>query len=158
MNRKQHAIDIIFVLSLFCVFAVLALFVVVLGANVYKGISVDMTQNYDARTSVAYLSEKIRQNDMQGGISIGTIDGADALVLKQEADGQTYETWVYVKDGWLSEVTIASGTDVTQIAGEHVMELSTMDISMDGKLFDISVEDMSGNRYTGTLYGKTDGM
>lgn len=158
MNRKQHAIDIIFVLSLFCVFAVLALFVVVLGANVYKGISVDMTKNYDTRTSVAYLSEKIRQNDMQGGISIGTVDGADALVLKQEADGQTYETWVYVKDGWLSEVTIASGTDITQVAGEHVMELAYMDISMDGKLFDISVEDMSGNRYTGTLYGKTDGM
>lgn len=158
MDKKQHTIDIIFVLSLFCAFAVLALFVVVLGANVYKGISADMTRNFDARTSVAYLSEKIRQNDVQGGISVENVNGADALVLRREADGKTYETWVYVQDGWLSEVTVAQGTDVAQVGGEPVMELASMEISRNGKLFSIGVEDMSGNRYTGTVYGKADGV
>jgi len=158
MDKKQHTIDIIFVLSLFCAFAVLALFVVVLGANVYKGISADMTRNFDARTSVAYLSEKIRQNDVQGGISVENVNGADALVLRREADGKTYETWVYVQDGWLSEVTVAQGTDVAQVGGEPVMELSSMEISQNGKLFSIGVEDTSGNRYTGTVYGKADGV
>ncbi len=157
MDRKQHAIDIIFVLSLFCVFAVLALFVVVLGANVYKGISEDMTKNFDARTSVAYLSEKIRQNDVLGGISVRDAGGMDALVLSQNAGGEVYETWVYVQDGWLREVTVSAGTDAIQMGGERVMELADMQIEQKDGLFDIEVEDVSGNRYTGMVYAKTDG-
>lgn len=157
MDRKQHAIDIIFVLSLFCVFAVLALLVVVLGANVYKGISEDMTKNFDARTSVAYLSEKIRQNDVMGGISVRDANGTDALVLSREAEGKIYETWVYVQDGWLREVTVSAGTDAMNMGAERVMELANMEIEQDDGLFDIEVEDVSGNRYTGAIYAKTGG-
>lgn len=157
MNKKQHAIDIIFVLSLFCAFAVLALFVVVLGANVYKGISADMTRNYDARTSLAYMSEKIRQNDVEGGVFVGDVNGSKALVLKQETGGQAYETWVYVEDGWLSEVTVAAGTDVSEIAAQPLSELAQMDVTLSNGIFDISVEDKAGNRYESAVYGKAGG-
>ena len=54
MDRKQHTIDIVFALSLFCVFAVLSLFVVVMGANVYRGISSEMTAGYHMRSSLVY--------------------------------------------------------------------------------------------------------
>ena len=56
MDRKQHTIDIVFALSLFCVFAVLSLFVVVMGANVYRGISSEMTAGYHMRSSLVYMT------------------------------------------------------------------------------------------------------
>ena len=63
MKRSRHATDLIFVLSLFCLFTVLSLFVVIQGADVYQGISREMSANYSARGTVAYLTEKVRQND-----------------------------------------------------------------------------------------------
>ena len=46
MKRSRHATDLIFVLSLFCLFTVLSLFVVIQGADVYQGISREMSANY----------------------------------------------------------------------------------------------------------------
>ena len=61
VKRSRHATDLIFVLSLFCLFTVLSLFVVIQGADVYQGISREMSANYSARGTVAYLTEKVRR-------------------------------------------------------------------------------------------------
>ena len=51
MNRfrtqKDHVVDFLFTLALFCVFAASALTVVVTGANVYRQTVRRMDQNYD---------------------------------------------------------------------------------------------------------------
>lgn len=146
MKKKQHVTDIIFILSLFCAFAVMALFVVVLGANVYKGISADMTANYNARTSVAYLSEKVRQNDVAGGVGVRTLGENNALVLVQDVEGATYETWIYVADGVLREVTVAAGTQVQTGDGQEIMELERLAFHRDnGSLIGIEAIDTDGN-------------
>lgn len=146
MEKKQHVTDIVFILSLFCVFAVMALFVVVLGANVYQGISADMAANYNARTSIAYLGEKVRQNDVAGGVDLREVDGGDALVLVQQVEGREYETWIYVSDGMLREVTVAAGTQVHAGDGQEIMELNTLVLGReDGNLIGMEATDADGN-------------
>ncbi len=146
MKKKQHVTDIIFILSLFCAFAVTALFVVVLGANVYKGISADMTTNYNARTSVVYVSEKVRQNDMAGDIGVRALGDSDALVLVQDVRGAKYETWIYAADGALREVTVASGTQVRAGDGQEIMELDQLVLRQENEsLIGIVATDTNGN-------------
>ena len=92
VKRSRHATDLIFVLSLFCLFTVLSLFVVIQGADVYQGISREMSANYSARGTVAYLTEKVRQNDRENGVAVKEIGGEPALVFSEEIGGEVYET------------------------------------------------------------------
>ena len=141
MYGKRHITDIIFVLSLFCVFAVLALFVVVLGANVYQGISADMTDNYSARSSVSYLTEKIRQNDAVNEISVQSIGGNDALVL---SDGK-YATWIYAWDGKLMETTVNEGAAVSPGDGQDIMDAADAEFEYRDGSVQIRTTDAQGN-------------
>ncbi|HBU11847.1 MAG TPA: DUF4860 domain-containing protein [Clostridiales bacterium] len=147
-RRDQHIIDVVFVLSLFCVFAVLALFVVVLGANAYKGISGAMTENYNVRSSLTYLTEKIRQGDAYGDILISELAGGDALVLTQEIEEETYETWIYLYEGKLTEMFIRQGTEFVPEFGQAIMDLSGFKIAaLDGRLFRVTAVDVDGVEY-----------
>lgn len=150
---QQHVTDIVFVLSLFCVFAVLALFVVVLGANVYRNIAGDMDVNYNMRTSIAYLSEKVRQNDSAGSVEIRDVGGNDALVLTQQAADDSYETWIYAQGKKLREVTVAAGKKITPGDGQEIMDLSRLQLrKTDEGLIRMEITDMQGNTFESAVF------
>ena len=102
--QKGHVVDFLFTLALFCVFAASALMVVVIGANVYRQTVRGMDSNYDSRTSLTYLTEKVRQNDAANAVTIRSVGDSPALVLSQQAGERIYETWIYVYDGYLREL------------------------------------------------------
>lgn len=131
MRRKyghRHMIDIIFTLALFCVFAASALLVVLIGANVYQNTTSLMDQNFDTRTSLTYVSTKIRQNDTAGGVSIGELGGVKALVLTQEIDGESYNTWIYHYDGALWEIFAAKDSAAAPADGQKIMDVASFDM------------------------------
>lgn len=137
MNQERHFIvDILFVLALFGVFTVSALMLVTIGSEVYRHTVEDMGSNFESRTAVAYITEKIRQNDnvitdssnnTTQNISISTLAGEPALMLSQVIDGETYCTYLYLHDGYLKELFMRSGSylgDNTLAAGQNIMELT----------------------------------
>ena len=69
-QEKHFIVDILFVLALFGVFAVSALSLVTIGADVYQHTVEDMSVNYDSRTAVSYIMEKVRQSDTADSISL----------------------------------------------------------------------------------------
>lgn len=145
MERKTHYTDLLFTLTLFGIFAITALIVVMFGANVYQKTSADMDVNFTARTSVAYLSEKIRQNDTASNISVRTVDGMDALVLTQPLDDLDLETWIFCDGTNLREITIYAGKFVSLQDGEAILDLSSMSIEETEKgLLQFRLRDMSG--------------
>lgn len=134
-QEKRFVVDILFVLALFGLFTISALMLVTIGSEVYRHTMDDMSTNYETRTSVAYITEKIRQNDYitdssdgeSGNISISTLDGEPALVLSQSINNETYCTYLYLHDGYLKELFMKSGSflgDNTLAAGQNIMELS----------------------------------
>ena len=60
-QEKHFIVDILFVLALFGVFAVSALALVTIGADVYQHTVEDMGVNYESRTAVSYIMEKVRK-------------------------------------------------------------------------------------------------
>lgn len=62
-NDSHHVVDILFVLALLCVFAVSAMILIILGANIYKVTVSHMNDNFSSRTSYAYIVQKIRQHE-----------------------------------------------------------------------------------------------
>ncbi len=139
MHQERHFIvDVLFVLALFGVFAVSALVVVTIGADVYRHTMQDMSHNYSSRTAMAYVTEKIRQSDsmLEDGASavrLTELSGRPALALTSEQDGERFCTLLYYHEGYLKELYMREsanlGGDMLD-AGEDILELSALEYKM----------------------------
>lgn len=122
MNRKKHSIDVVFVLVLFCTFAVSVLMVLMVGASSYNHVTDRMARNYEDRTGAGYIAEKVRHADTAGGISTGSFQGIPALVLEQDIEGKPYATYIYYYDGCIRELFTEKGNVLPPEAGEKIID------------------------------------
>ena len=69
-RQQRHIIDVLFVLALFGIFALSAIFLITIGADIYGKTMNNMERNFDARTALAYITEKVRQSDFPNRIDV----------------------------------------------------------------------------------------
>jgi hypothetical protein len=143
-----------FTITLLGVFALAALFVAVMGAQVYAHSAEKMQANFDTRTSLVYIAEKVRQCPGEN-FDVKQVDGLDALVLTERHKGQDYESWIYVYDEKMYELFIKSGDAVSPGDGQAIMDLKSMQIDTDGRLLSITVENPAGDSDSLTLSRRT---
>ena len=154
MGRKKHTINILFAIVLFGVFALTAVFTAVLGVKVYANSAEKMQANFDTRTSLVYLSEKIRTNP-EDNYSISEVDGNTALVLASEIGGVVYESWIFVRNDRLCEIMVIQGEKVLPSTAQQIMDLKSFDAVLKDGGIELSVETVGGDRNTTFLYGRT---
>ncbi len=146
-SQNRHVIDFIFPLAVFFVFAASSFAVLVLSANIYNTQTKESNSNYVARTSLAYVNEKIRQNDEGGGMSIQSVDGRDCLVLAGNSDGIAYTTYIYEYDGSLKELFIRDGVSASLKSGKDIMELESFQMEeIEEGLFRFVFTDKDGRK------------
>ena len=146
-TQKKHVVDLLFPMALFFVFAISALTVILLATNIYQRTTQSSSLNYTSGTSLAYISEKIRQNDVADGVSLGMFDGHDSLILRQTYEGSVYHTYIYVDDGNLKELFIKDGVDASASAGTSIMPVSSFQMQelKDG-LYQFTCIDANGTK------------
>lgn len=144
-TEKKHMVDFLFPIALFFVFAFSALTVILLATNIYREATESSSLNYTAGTSLSYIGEKIRQNDQSDAVSIGSIDGCESLILKQNRNGENYLTYIYVNQGNLSELFVKEGVTALASAGTVIMPVTdfTMEQRSDG-LYAFTCTDTKG--------------
>lgn len=153
-QKNRHMVDILFVIALFCVFAVSALMLVMIGSNVYKKTVHNMDQNYNTRTSFAYITEKIRQFDSQDAISVGSLEGTDALILTTTANDTIYNTYIYRYDGYLKELFVKSDAAISLESGQNILPISDFTLlAINEHLYQFTLT--SENNITYDLYVST---
>lgn len=152
MKRNTHIVDIIFILSLFCIFTASALLVVLMGADVYQGITKDMDYNYSSRSSISYVTEKIRQHDSEGQVFVGNLEGEPALILTQNYNNEIYETWIYRDGNHLKEIMVAAGTPVNSGDGQELMEVSDFQLEAADQSIRIAAADEEGKWSESLVY------
>jgi hypothetical protein len=142
-----------FTVTLLGVFALAAIFVAVMGASVYQGSAQKLQANFDTRTSLVYIAEKVRQSpqDTAGGYEVRQLNGQDALVLTEGLDKRVFETWIFVRDGKLHEVMVEAGTDVSDSEGQTIMDLKSLTFEDAGNTLTITVINNSDDEESLTL-------
>ena len=128
-QKSRHMIDILFTLALFGVFAICALMVVMMGAEVYRKGVQDMQNNFDTRTSLSYIATKLRRGDTEGAVSTPKLNGEDALMIEENIDGIKYATWIYCYDGKLREVFTLKELMPNLTDGQPIMEIDSVEFS-----------------------------
>ncbi|MGN0402004.1 MAG: DUF4860 domain-containing protein [Acetatifactor sp.] len=134
-QERDFIVDVLFVLALFGVFTISALALVSIGANVYQNTVNDMGRNYDSRTAIAYITEKVRKadsllSDGSNAVSLGTLEEQPALVLREELDGVRYCTYLYLHEGRLKELYMREDSYLGKhmlAAGQDIMELKSLE-------------------------------
>lgn len=124
-DSKRHTIDVLFVITLFAVFAMSIMTLTGIGASVYEKIQASMSENYDSRTAFSYISNKLRQSDTNGNISLGNYGGTDAVIISEEIDNVTYCTYLYCYDGYLKELFTRAGQEFDLEYGTNILELDS---------------------------------
>lgn len=125
-KTNRHMIDILFVISLFCIFALSAIFLISIGAGIYEKTVMHMEENFSGRTAFAYVTEKIRQADSAGAVEVGEFAGNPALILSQSMEGSDYVTYLYEDEGFLKELFMPKGTSLRlgPEAGQEILAVS----------------------------------
>lgn len=148
-TKQQHMIDILFLLSLFCVFAISSVILIIFGADIYQKTVSQMNNNYTTRTSIAYLTEKIRQSDSADSIVISQCEGTDILMLTTDIDDATYATSLYEYNGYLYELFSRTDIELPLDAGQPVMEINNLCFKMhNDNLLEISFYDADSILHT----------
>jgi hypothetical protein len=146
-------IDILFVLSLFSLFAISSVVLILFGADIYKKTVSSMDSNYASRTSVAYITEKIRQSDIYDSIYIDNSLGYERLMMTQEINGLTYATSLYEYDGYLYELFSRTDIELPIDAGQQVIAIENLDFNfITDSLLSISYTDESKTPETIYVY------
>lgn len=166
-KRNKSIIDFLFVLALFGAFAVSALFVLFFGSKIYKSTTSDMQANFEKRTALSYVTEKVRSHDYNGGADVGDfdmndLDGDEHAVLKlyQNVGNKRYVTYMFVADGYLKEFTASEDYDFDYESGTEILPVTEFKVSKEGDaLYKFNVVDERGERtqFFVTLYSAADG-
>lgn len=150
--RSRHVIDLIFPISLFFVFAVSALSVLILAGNIYASTSSRLRVNDENRTALSYIAEKIRQNDSGGAIDITLVDNTECLAISAVYHEVSCTTYIYVYDGMLKELFINDGIPVNLKSGRDIMELASLSVeALEDHLFHFTAVDSQGTESTLTV-------
>ena len=145
MNRRpaKTRMSGVFVLLLTAVFAACVLMVLLTGAGVYRRLAERDRETADRRTAVQYVATKVRHADVLDAVSVEDFDGVDALVLREDYDGDVYLTRVYCYDGWLRELFAAAETELTPADGEKVLAAEALELTLEnGVLTAVTAEDV----------------
>jgi len=101
---RGQRIDTVFVLIIFCVFAISVLMVLMLGANTYSSVTEMSREEHSERTVLSYIWTKVRNNDDGGNIYVSDFKGVPALCIGEDIGGIRFNTLIYHYEGWVYEL------------------------------------------------------
>lgn len=143
---NRHIIDLVFPIAVFFVFAASSLAVLMLSANLYRSQTRQADGNFTTRTSLAYVNEKIRQNDENGSICIQTIEDEQCLVLAGNIDGIPCTTYIFASEGTLKELFIRNDVPLHLKDARAIMSVNDFTMEeIDANLFRFTSSDPDGN-------------
>ena len=105
----------------------LLLLLLLSAAEVYQSSVEGTEENYQLRTTMSYLTTKLRQHDSNDQISTGTIAGLPAVCLKDTISEKDYTTYIYLEDGELKELFAASDLQADPMMGTSLTSMDSFD-------------------------------
>jgi hypothetical protein len=143
-----------FSITLLGLFALLSLSVAAMGSNVYAHNADKMESNFDTRTSLIYMAQKVRQTPADD-FYVDQVGNEDALVLRETYYGKQFESWIFYYNGGLQEVMVSEGENVVPSRGQKIMDLEGMKIKQTDVSITITVKNQNGKDISITLAGRT---
>ena len=118
-SRLQKAAPV-FAMLLFGLLLACVLGLVQLGSGLYKALAQGQQSNDAARSSLSYLSTRVRSGDRLGALRLGEGPEGVALILTESAEEGGYETRIYLYQGNLMEDYAPAGSPLAPSEAQPV--------------------------------------
>lgn len=145
MRERGSSANGMLVFLIYGMFALFSLFLVVIGARVYRGLTAAGNENTEIRSAFSYVANKVRLGGGQAGaVRVEEKNGITVLSLRESYEDTEYETVIYYYDGALREYFAPAGQDFMPEAGERIAKAADFQIEEDGAgqlLFTLVDED-----------------
>lgn len=156
--RRQGGAGTIAALLLCCVFGVAALLSLTAGAGIYRQVAQRTEDAGERRVGLTYLAAKVRGFDEAGKVLAGAFGDGDAVYLLQDIDGLTYETILYVHDGWLKELLCERGWELEPEDGQAITPARGLEAALTEEgLLRLAYTGGDGRTETAVLYVRSGG-
>lgn len=156
--RRQSGAGALAALALTCVFGATMLLSLAAGAGIYRRVADRVEQSSGDRVSLSYLTAKLHAYDQAQAVETGRFGGGDAIYLYQDLDGLTYETILYVYDGYLMEMLCERGWEQDPEFGETVSPAQALQISQPAPgLLRLALTGQDGRTQTTDVYVRSVG-
>lgn len=152
------SIDILFSLTLFAVFAMAVLMVLLSGGQIYQNVVNDINIQFESRTSISYITTKLHRCDSKDSVRVDSFGDSNALFLSETLeDGNTYETIIYLFEGDVKELFVEKGKRLPPSSGMTILPVEAITFSMkNNDLIIIDYETIEGS-YTSYVYLRVNG-
>ncbi len=132
-ERRNASAQTVCILTIFLIFSVASLLLVLSSVDAYDKVSDISTNNSQLRATLSYISNKIKVNDSNGGIRITEHDGVEVLEISEMIDGYEYMTLLYWYNGELLEQFIYSEDEFRADYGESVTRIAEFDMNIENE-------------------------
>lgn len=120
-HSTGKTIPFLFSMLLLLVFALCSVFTVLFGSQVYQNIRTRSQNAFDSDTALSFITNKVRQSDQSGCISVETRSNQEVLVLSSPIDDVIYETLIYTNQGTLFELFTEADSGLLLDAGTPIL-------------------------------------
>ena len=131
MKKREGPWMHLYPLLLFAIIVLSLLFLISSGTSLYSAIVDSQAHNRQARAALSYLTARVHAADVAGAVSIGTGPEGDALVLRENAGDDVYETRIYLYEGALREEYGPAGLPLRPESAERIAVLERFTLSED---------------------------
>ena len=152
-KRSRTVIQILCTLSLFLLFAICSLILISISASNYKGLLGDADDNFNANSSLRYVTNKLHSYDVENGINIEIINGVECLSLTQSSDNNLYKTLIYYYDGYLYEIYASKDFAFKPGNGEKLLKINnfTFELSNNNTII-LNAQNLKDETITSIVY------
>ncbi len=126
MNEHKSLTDFT-VLIIYGLFIILIIVSLMIGTRYYYQVSKINSEDTYLRSTVSYLSNKIRNNETTNGIKIEEHEKINCLVI----DDLTNKTYLYVYEGYLREYSLTSDGTFIPSVGDKISKMDSIDYELD---------------------------
>lgn len=156
--RRQSGAGTLAALALTCVFGATLLLSLAAGASVYRRVAGRVERSAEDRVSLSYITAKLHAADAAGRVEVKEYGDGDALFLYEDFDGLTYETILYVYDGYLMEMLCEQGWEQDAEFGETITSAQGLRIERSAPgLLRLALAGESGQEQVADVYVRSVG-
>lgn len=121
--RREHSVSGLFAFVLVGLFTLLSLTIILASIRSYRAMGDSARFVTQERIALGYVSGKLRASGDQKNVSFREEQGIKLLVIRDEADGETYETRIYSEGGILFEQFCDVSVPFSPDDGERIASL-----------------------------------
>ena len=150
-HKKQNTTDLA-ALLVFTVFALCVLLVLLTGADLYRKLTLRDQRSYALRTAAQYITTRVRQANQLDGVTVEDFHGISSLVLREQIDGEWYETRVYCYEGYIRELFSSADSGLGPEDGEKLLLADALTFQLAGQILSAQIICSDGSVQPLTLF------